>query len=181
MNHWNWAMWTLAALLLFWGIGAYNRLMRLRNAISAAFVQLDEHLSTRANLCSKLLILLQPLLSNERATFEALELAQAEVRAAALAARPRPYMAEPVGTLGVASAVHAAALTRLMSMLEHHGELREHADLYALVDELKMIERQRSFARQLFNQAVGQFNEAITQFPTRILASLYGFREARSL
>jgi len=66
-------------------------------------------------------------------------------------------------------------------MLEHHAELREHADLYALVDELKMVERRRTFSRQLFNQAVWQFNEAITQFPTRILASLYGFREARSL
>jgi LemA protein len=181
MSNLNLALWTVAALLLFWGIGAYNRLMRLRNAISAAFVQLDEQLSTRANLCSRLLILLQPLLSNEKATFEALELAEAEVRAAVQAARSRPYVAEPVGTLGVASAVHSAALTRLMSMLEHHAELREHADLYALVDELKMVERQRSFARQLFNQAVGQFNEGVTQFPTRILASLYGFREARSL
>ena len=177
----NLALWIVAALLLFWGIGAYNRLMRLRNAISAAFVLLDEHLNTRANLCSKLLILLQPLLSNEKSTFDALELAQAEVGAAALAARPRPYMAEPVGTLGVASAVHAAALTRLMSMLEHHAELREHAELSALVDELKMVERRRAFSRQLFNQAVWLFNEAITQFPTRILASMYGFREARSL
>lgn len=177
----NWVLWGVAALLLFWGIGAYNRLMRLRNAIAAAFVQLDEHLTARALLCNKLLVLLQPLLSNEKATFDALEQAQAEVQTAALAARPRPYMADPVGQLGVASAVHAAALTRLMSMLEHHGELREQADLFALVDELKMIERQRSFARQLFNQAVGHFNEAITQFPTRILASLYGFREARTL
>lgn len=181
MSNWDLALWTLAALLLFWGIGAYNRLMRLRNGIAAAFVQLDEHLAKRAQLCSKLLVLLQPLLNNEQATFDALEQAQADVRAAAQAARPRPYMADPVGGLGVASAVHAAALTRLMSMLEHHAELREHADIHALVDELKLVERQRSFARQLFNQAVGQFNEAITQFPTRLLASLYGFREARSL
>ncbi|MCV2371016.1 LemA family protein [Roseateles oligotrophus] len=181
MSGLNWTLWTVAALLLFWGIGAYNRLMRLRNGINAAFVQLDEHLSARAALCSKLLVLLEPLLSNEKATFDALEQAEAEVRASAQATRPRPYVAEPVGALGVASAVHAAALTRLMSMLEHHAELREHADLYALVDELKMVERRRTFSRQLFNQAVWLFNEAITQFPTRILASLYGFREARSL
>ena len=32
------------ALLLFWGIGAYNRLVRLRAAVSKAFAALDEQL-----------------------------------------------------------------------------------------------------------------------------------------
>ncbi len=177
----SWLGWGILALLVFWSIGAYNRLMSLRNAITTAYAQLDEHLSARANTCAKLLALVRPLLSNEQATFDALDAAQAEAQAAAQAVRARPYAGDPVASLGVASAVHAAALTRLMSLLDHHAELREHAELFALVDELKMIERQRSFARQLFNQAVGRFNEAITQFPTRILASLFGFREARSL
>ncbi|MCV2351247.1 LemA family protein [Paucibacter sp. Y2R2-4] len=177
----SWLGWGMLALLTFWCIGAYNRLMSLRNAITTAYAQLDEHLSARANTCAKLLAILRPLLSNEQATFDALDAAQAEAQAAAQAVRARPYAGDPVASLGVASAVHAAALTRLMSLLDHHAELREHAELFALVDELKMIERQRSFTRQLFNQAVGHFNEAITQFPTRILASVYGFREARSL
>ncbi|MFY7867154.1 LemA family protein [Roseateles sp.] len=177
----SWLGWGILALLVFWCIGAYNRLMSLRNAITTAYAQLDEHLSARASTCAKLLGLLRPLLSNEQATFDALDAAQVEAQAAAQAVRARPYASDPVASLGVASAVHAAALTRLMSLLDHHAELREHAELFALVDELKMIERQRSFTRQLFNQAVGRFNEAITQFPTRILASIYGFREARSL
>ena len=155
MTRWAWLGWGLAAILLFWGIGAYNRVMSLRNAIVAAFAVLDQHLTARALIFGQLLTLLRPMLPTEQATFDALEAAQAEV--------------------------HAAALTRLMSLLEQHAGLREHAELYALVDELKLIERQRSFARQVFNQAVAQYNDAITQFPTRILASIYGFREARSL
>ncbi|WP_429913214.1 LemA family protein [Klebsiella aerogenes] len=51
----------------------------------------------------------------------------------------------------------------------------------ALVSELKLIERQRAFTRQVFNQAVGQYNEALQQFPTRVLANLYGFIAARSV
>ena len=181
MTRWAWLGWGLAAILLFWGIGAYNRVMSLRNAIVAAFAVLDQHLTARALISGQLLALLRPMLPTEQATFDALDAAQAEVQAAALAVRPRPCASDPVGSLAVASAVHAAALTRLMSLLEQHAGLREHAELYALVDELKLIERQRSFARQVFNQAVGHYNEAITQFPTRVLASLYGFREARSL
>lgn len=179
----NWMMLGggLAAILLFWGIGAYNRLMRLRNAIGEAYGQLDQHLSARAEICSQLLARTRPLLGSEQATFDALESAQAEAQAAAQAARARPHAGDPVANLAVASAVHAAALTRLMSLLDHQAELREQADIDAMVTELKLIERQRAFARQVFNQAVAQYNEAAQAFPTRVLASLYGFSEARSL
>ena len=178
---WTGLGWILAALLLFWGIGAYNRLMRLRNAIGEAYVQLDQHLGERAEVCAKLMAKLRPLLASEQATFDALESAQAEAQAAAQATRARPHAGDPVGSLAVASAVHAAALARLMSLIEHHPELRERAGIDSLVDDLKLIERQRAFARQVFNQAVAQYNEAAQAFPTRVLAGLYGFAEARSL
>ncbi|MFZ8477446.1 hypothetical protein ACO1MN_14400, partial [Staphylococcus aureus] len=48
MTAWQWAGVGLAALLFFWGVGAYTRLMALRNAIGDAFVQLDAHLKARA-------------------------------------------------------------------------------------------------------------------------------------
>jgi LemA protein len=181
MTPWQWAGVAVAALLLFWGIGAYNRLMSLRNVIGEAFVQLDAHLKERAELCERLLAAVRPRLPSEQATFDALAGAQAEAQAAAPAARHRPWAPDPVGSLAVASAVHAAALTRLLSLLDHQAELRSEPEIDALVSELKLVERQRAFARQLFNQAVSQYNEALHQFPTRVLANLYGFTEARSL
>ena len=36
--------WALLALLFFWAIGAYNRLVRLRSAVVKAFAVLDEQL-----------------------------------------------------------------------------------------------------------------------------------------
>jgi LemA protein len=187
MTPWlGWLSWPalgvgVAALLFFWGVGAYNRLMSLRNVIGEAFVQLDGHLKERAEVCDKLLAAVAPRLASEQVTFDALASAQAEAQTAAQSARARPWSPDPVGSLAVASALHAAALTRLMSLLEHQAELRGEAGIDGLVDELKLIERQRAFARQVFNQAVGQYNEALHQFPTRVLANLYGFSEARSL
>ncbi|MET0517774.1 MAG: LemA family protein [Burkholderiaceae bacterium] len=176
-----WLCWGVAAVLVFWGIGAYNRLMRLRNAIGEAYAQLDQHLGERAAICSELLARLRPLLPSEQATFDSLESAQADAQAAAQATRARPYAGDPVASLAVAGAVHAAALTRLMSLLDHQPELRDQPDIDDWVDELKLLERQRAFARQVFNQAVQQYNEAAQAFPTRVLAGLYGFAEARSL
>ncbi|MCY4755418.1 LemA family protein [Pelomonas aquatica] len=187
MTAWlNWLNWQTAgviaaALLFFWGVGAYNRLMSLRNAIGEAFAQLDAHLKARGEACDKLLAAVAPRLPSEQATFDALASAQAESQSAAQASRARPWAPDPVGSLAVASALHAAALTRLLSLLDHQAELRSETDIDALVSELKLIERQRAFTRQVFNQAVGQYNEALHQFPTRILANLYGFTEARSL
>ncbi|MCH7343426.1 LemA family protein [Pelomonas sp. CA6] len=181
MTPWTWSAWILVALLVFWGIGAYNRVMGLRNAIAKAYAQLDEALVQRAAACEKLLALLRPRMASEQATFDTLDSAQADALAAARAARPRPYAADPVAQLAVATAVHAAAVTRLMSLVEHHLELATDPEVAPLVDELKMVERQRAFSRQVFNKAVAQYNEAVGQFPTRVLTSFFGFSEARSL
>jgi LemA protein len=181
MTAWQWGGVAFAALLVFWGIGAYNRVMALRNAIGEAFAQLDAHLKERTEVCDKLLAAVAPRLPSEQATFDALASAQAESQAALPAVRAKPWSTDPVGSLAVASALHAAALTRLLSLLDLQTELRSEAEVDALVSDLKLIERQRAFTRQVFNQAVGQYNEALHQFPTRVLANLYGFREARSL
>lgn len=181
MTAWGWAGVAGAGLLFFWGVGAYNRLMSLRNVIGEAFVQLDAHLKDRSEACDKLLAAVAPRLPSEQATFDALSSAHSESQAAIQAVRAKPWAPDPVGTLAVASALHAAALTRLLSLLDHQAELRSETEIDGLVSELKLIERQRAFARQVFNQAVAQYNEALRQFPTRVLANLYGFGEARSL
>ena len=181
MTTWQWIGVAVAALLFFWGVGAYNRLMSLRNAIGEAFAQLDTHLKERSEVCDKLLAAVAPRLPSEQATFDALAAAQAESQAATQAVRVKPWAPEPAGSLAVAGALHAAALTRLMSLLDHQAELRSETEIDGLISELKLVERQRAFTRQVFNQAVGQYNEALRQFPTRVLANLYGFGEARSL
>lgn len=181
MTAWQLAGIAAVALLVFWSIGAYNRVMSLRNAIGDAFTQLDAQLKERAEVCDQLLAAVAPRLPSEQATFDALASAQAESQAAIQAARGKPWAPDPAGSLAVASALHAAALTRLLSLLDHQAELRSEAEIDALVSELKLIERQRAFTRQVFNQAVSQYNDALQQFPTRVLANLYGFREARSL
>jgi len=178
---WTWLAWLALALMFFWGVGAYNRLLRLRNAIGMAYAQFDEALSQRAALCTQLQTELRPVLVNEQATFDALETAQSETENAALWVRARPYAGDPVAALAVAVAVHAAAVTRLISLVEHHGELSERPEIFAQVDELKLVERHRAFARQVFNKAVLSYNEALQQFPTRILVGIFGFAEARSL
>jgi LemA protein len=179
--HLNWWLWGLAAVLVFWSIGAYNRVMLLRNEIGKAYAQLDDALTRRFAHGDLLLERLRERLPSEQASLDALAAAQVEAKAAAQAVRARPYAADPVAQLAVAAAVHGAAMTRMVSLVEHHAELSIDPDLAGAVDELKMIDRQRAFSRQVFNQSVEAYNAAIRQFPTRVLMSFVGFSEARSL
>jgi LemA protein len=178
---WERSLWVIGAIVLFWGIGAYNRVMLLRNEIGKAFAQLDEALTRRATLGESLLLHLRERLPSEQASIDALAAAQADATTAAQWVRAKPHAADPIAQLAITSAVHGAALTRLISLVEHHSELVSDAELYGIVDELKLVDRQRAFARQVFNQSVQNYNEAVRQFPTRVLVSFFGFSESRSL
>lgn len=171
----------LAALAIFWCIGAYNRLMELRNRIGAAFGQMDTALRQRAEQVQRLLEILRFDLPSEQITLDTLQAAQVESVAAAEAMRPRPTALDSIGKLVSAEAAQGAVMARLSALLDQHIELRERSDVQPLLMELKSIERQRSFARDCFNEAVRIYNAAAHQFPTRLLVGMYGFDVAGKL
>ena len=176
-----WIVLLVMALLVFWGIGAFTRIKRLHKKIIEAYALFDQQLCRRGGIVQQLMELLRSELVNEQAAFDALAGAQIECDGAASAVRSKPAAADPVAALAVAAAVHAAALARLMALIDQHPELHSREDVKPLLAELKLTEEQRKFARQLFNEAVRAYNEALDQFPTRVLVSIYGFKEARSL
>jgi len=104
-----------------------------------------------------------------------------QVQAAADTTRPRACSARAIASLGVAEKVLAAALARALALLEQHGELREHDEVIAGIAQLRDVDLQLGFARQLFNDASRQYNRAVRQFPTRLLTGLFGFRRAGQL
>jgi LemA protein len=73
-------------------------------------------------------------------------------------------------------------LTRLHSLGEQaarsHDALDGGVKTRSALAELAEIEPRLRFARQSFNDAVGAYNQAIVQFPTRLLMSLFGFEPA---
>lgn len=169
----------IAALLLFWGLGAYNRLMRLRNAIGGAWQQLEAPLLELVEAGALLAEAGPRWLPQEGGAFEALRQQGAELATALKAVSAAPFQADPVAQLAVAHALHASALQRVLALLELKGA-DEDPDRPALIARLRAAQQQRDFGRQLFNQRVAAFNEALAEVPTRALAGLYGFHDAKS-
>lgn len=171
----------LGALLLFWAVGAYNRLIRLRNEITNAFAQIDVQLKRRHDLIPNLVEVARKYLEHERETLERVTAARAQVMAATDLVKSNPNQSGPIKSLGMAEGVLANAMGRFQAVVESYPELKADQSLRELSEELKHTENKVAFSRQLFNDATLDYNNAAHQFPTNVVAGLFSFRTAAML
>lgn len=175
--------WSVAAVLLFWIVGAYNRLMRLRADANGAFAALEAELAWQVDLVRKHLPgpeATQPAsLDGEGSFWAGLHGAAAQFAASLAAARTRPL--EPAGI---------AALSAAQEVLAMAWERAERDDAHDLAgprlpDTVTLRRAQLALrthaATQQFNQAVMRYNQAIGQFPAVLLAWLFGFKPGRAV
>jgi LemA protein len=175
--------WIVAAVALFWTVGAYNRLMRLRAEAKTAFASLDAELTKQIELVRNDLPppeQTQPAsLDGEGSFWAGLHGSAAQFAASLAAARPRPL--EPAGI---------AALSAAYDVLVMAWERAERDDAHDLAgprlpDTVTLrrahLAMQSQVATEQFNQAVLRYNQAIGQFPAVLLAWLFGFKPGRGV
>ena len=188
--HNTWVMGAIVlALLLFWAVGAYNRLVRLRAAIGTAFAALDARFAERLAWLGSTL---EPADGPPDANGSDTEPAPAPVapswsRLAAAseqwALALAPVRAQP--TEGGAVSRFALAQSALESAW-NGVPVQDWANRVALeaTPVLAQWERLRHQEQPLtlaFNDAVQRYNAAIGQFPAGVMARLCGFRPAQAL
>jgi LemA protein len=171
----------LLALLLFWAVGAYNRLVRLKNIIANAFGQIDVQLKRRYDLIPNLVEAAKKYLQHERETLEAVIAARNQARSASDAARNRPTHAPEVLALAVAEQALDGSLSRLFALAEAYPELKADETIRELSEELTSTENKVAFSRQAYNDAVLDYNNAQAQFPALLIARLFGFAPSAML
>ena len=171
----------VVAVLMFWAVGAYNRLVRLKNTIANAFGQIDVQLKRRYDLIPNLVEAAKKYLSHERETLEAVINARNQAKSASDAARSRPANALAVTTLAVAEQALSSSLGQLFALNEAYPELKADQTIRDLSEELTSTENKVTFARQAFNDAVLDYNNAQGQFPAVLVARVFSFVPAAML
>jgi LemA protein len=166
-----------AAVLVFWMLGAYNRLVALRNAIGSAWQAVDEVLRRRGAAVVALAAALRQTMAAEVAALDALLAGQAQVAAAADALGARPVRASAAAPLVLAESALTSASARVLALLDLQPDLAD-SGVAPHAAALRAAEPQLAFARQNFNAAVATYNEAARQFPTRLVARTVGFGTA---
>jgi LemA protein len=174
----------VAMMLGFWVVGAYNRLVRLRNAIGVAFASLDVQLRYRHDLCAMMADSARGLGAQEtqpmREAVEAIVAAANQAHAAVEVARARPTASGLLKSLSMAEHVLRTALERLEPFLREPAAAT-HAALVEQFAQLEAARTQLAFTTQGFNHAVADYNAAARQFPTLIVCALFGFGHAAPL
>jgi LemA protein len=198
----------LFALLGFWMLGGYNRLVRLRNACMALFGPVELHARERQTLVERLTRTLRILLIEQRDMVEMAAAAARQTGAALEAVRVRPLRVNAIQQLSRTEEVLDQAVAHLDESLRRHVALRASqaepvaileppppppdatptstAQLPALIEPnltelltwLDSAQLKNDFARQVYNQAANDYNAALNLFPTTVLAGLFRFEPA---
>jgi LemA protein len=174
--------WWVLALLLFWAVGAYNRLVRLRGAALAAFQPVDARLSQFIALLQEQSPLAfepqrtQPLAVTST-LWAGLQGASTQFDVALRVVRRQPLDPEAVEALRTAQETLQVWWDRLVQ------ECRDQPDQAPASWQMAWMDnrRQTAEAADTFNQAVLAHNAAIRQFPALVLARLFSFRSAACL
>jgi LemA protein len=158
----------LVALVLVVALAAvaiYNRLVRLRNRAENSWAQVDVQLRRRYDLIPNLVEAVKGYAAHERGTFD--EVTQARTAA---------QQAKGVAEQAEAENVLTAAIGRLFAVAEAYPQLRATENFQQLQAQLAETEQKIAVSRQVYNDTVLSYDNALETVPTNIVASLFGFR-----
>jgi LemA protein len=160
----------IVVLLVVLVIALYNRFVQLRNRIDNAWAQVDVQLRRRYDLIPNLVETVKGYAAHERETFERV----IQARAAGVAARTVAEQAQAENVL-------TQALRQLFAVAEAYPELRANENFQALQGELTNTEGQIAVSRQIYNDTVLMYNNAIQTFPGVLVAGMFGFSQREFL
>jgi len=141
-----------------------NQMAVKREAVNAAWAQVDVVLQRRADLIPNLVQTVKGYAAQEQTVFG--EIARA--RSALLSASTPQQKIAANGQLD-------GALGRLLALVENYPQLKSNENFLRLQDELAGTENRIAVERRRYNEAVQDYNTYISQFPSSLIASVAGF------
>jgi LemA protein len=143
----------------------YNGLVQKRNRAQNAWAQVDVQLKRRHDLIPNLVETVKGYAAHERGTFD--EVTQARTAA---------QQAQGPEQQGAAENVLTQALGRLFAVAENYPQLRATENFQQLQAQLSETEQNIAISRQVYNDTVLTYDNALQTVPTNIIAGIFNFR-----
>jgi len=161
-----WVILGVVVVAIFWLIGVYNGLIRLRNRTDEAWSDIDVQLKRRYDLIPNLVETVKGYAKHEKELFENVT-----------QARTRAMGAKGVEEKGKAENMLSGTLKTLFAVAENYPDLKANENFLKLQDELADTENKIQAARRFYNGNVRDFNTKIQIFPNNLIASMLGFKK----
>jgi len=154
----------IVVILVFWIIGVYNSLVRLRNTRENAFADIDVQLKQRNDLIPQLVDTVKGYAFHEKDLLTKIT----EARSAVMSATTIDDKVKADNQL-------TSALAGLKVQVEAYPDLKANQNFMQLQEEIADIENKLAATRRYFNAATKELNTAIESFPGNIIAGRFGF------
>ena len=141
-----------------------NQMAIKREAVNAAWAQVDVVLQRRADLIPNLVETVKGFAIQEQKVFGDI----AAARAALVGAKSPSEKIAANGQLD-------SALSRLLVIVENYPQLKSNENFMRLQDELAGTENRIAVERRRYNEAIQDYNTYISLFPNSMVAGLAGF------
>lgn len=152
-------------LLVVFVVATYNGLVVLKARIQEALSGIDVQLKRRADLIPNLVETVKGYAKHEKQVFENVT----KARSSLMSASSMSEKAEANNQL-------SQALKSLFAVAEAYPQLRASENFQSLQQQLGDTEDKIAYSRQFYNSNVLEFNAKVAQFPTNLLANMFGFK-----
>ncbi len=163
----------LVALIVIWGISAYNSLVPLEENVDSQWANVESAYQRRADLIPNLVETVKGYAAHEKETLEGV--IEARSKASSVSLDPSNLTEENLAQFQAAQDQLSSALSKLMVVVERYPDLKANENFLQLQSQLEGTENRINVERNKYNEVAKNFNAAIRRFPKNMIASMFGF------
>jgi LemA protein len=165
----------LALLVGGCAVSTYNSLVALRQAVDAAWAQVENVYQRRADLIPNLVATVKGAADFEQSTLQAVTEARASVGRMQVSGKELIDDPQAFAQWQAAQNTLGSALQRLLAVVENYPELKATAAFRDLQAQLEGTENRISVERMRYNEAAQAYNTRRQQFPANLVAGFGSF------
>ncbi len=157
----------ILAVLINYIISIYNDLVAKRNQVKNAWSKIDVQLKRRTDLIPNLVEVVKGYAKHESETFDKVSQARASL-----------MNAKSMSEIHKSNSQLSRSLVSLYAIAERYPELKANSNFLDLQRQLSETEDKIAIYREKYNNFVLIYNNHCEQFPSNLVAGIFGFKIA---
>lgn len=165
----------VVAVVAMFVVGRYNSIVQLDESVKTSWSQVENVYQRRMDLIPNLVNTVKGAAAQESGVL----LAVVEARASASKVNVDINDPESFAAFQKAQGELSSSLSRLLMTVESYPTLQSIETFRDLMTQLEGTENRITVERKEFNETVKKLNTYIRQFPSNIIANIFGFEQAQ--
>ncbi len=168
----------IAGLLILWGISVQRGLVNKEEAVNKTWSDVQSSYQRRFDLIPNLQAIVEGAADFEKSTLT--EVIEARAKATSVNIDASNLSPENIQKFQAAQGELSSSLSRLLVSVERYPQLTATQNFKDFQNQLEGTENRINRSRDLFNEAVQNYNASIRRFPGSVLAGALGFERKGS-